>query len=75
MAGKTTLKMVLDVVTFIKDRMVTKEELKAELNPINNRLTSVEKKMEELYKVFDGEVAKRADLGKRVTRLEEKVFD
>lgn len=68
-----------EVVVFMKDHMVTKEELqetlKEELDPIKNRLISVEKKVEGIYKLNDVEVQKRTDLGKRVTRLEEKVLD
>src|SRR3989344_2356932 len=52
-----------ETVTFIKDHMVTKEELKEQLEPINYRLISVEKKVEGLYKLNDGEVQKRVELG------------
>lgn len=74
-----TVGTIVETVVFIKDRMVTKEELKetlkTELDPIKDRLIAVEKKVEGLYKVNDLVVVKQRDLGGRVSKLEQKVLD
>ena len=74
MPKKVTLEMVWDVVSFMKNHMVTKKEFNDRLDPIEDRLSSVEKKVDGIYKVLDVEVQKHADTRKRVVRLEEKVL-
>ena len=53
-----------DVVLFIKDKMVTKDELKNEIDRLENKIDNL----------IDNEVDKRKSLEVRVTKLEEKVF-
>ena len=76
------LKDILDTVNFIKDHMLTKEDgvtkddLRAALKPIEDRLTSVESKIAGTNRRLDQEAMLRTDLAlpKRVSDLEEKTF-
>jgi len=64
-----------DLVLYIKDKMVTKDELKIEMgrleNKIENEIDRLENKIDNL---IDNEMDKRKGLEARVTKLEEKVF-
>lgn len=76
------LKDILETVNFIKDHMVTKEDgvtkddLRAALKPIEDRLTSVESKIAGTNRRLDDEAMLRTDLAlpTRVADLEAKTF-
>ena len=74
------LKDILETVNFIKDHMVTnmvtKDELREALKPIEDRLTSVESKVAGTNRRLDNEAMLRDDLAipKRVSDLETKTF-
>lgn len=60
----------------IKEQMVTKDDLRSGLKPIEVRLTSVESKIAGTNRRLDEEALLRTDLAlpKRVADLEEKTF-
>jgi hypothetical protein len=74
------LRDILETVNFIKDHMVThmvtKDELREALEPIENRLISVESKIAGTNRRLDDEAMLRDDLAlpKRVADLETKTF-
>ncbi|MBI4093409.1 hypothetical protein HY417_00440 [Candidatus Kaiserbacteria bacterium] len=71
---RTTVDSLVETVEFIKDRMVTKSELRDELRETESRLNdAINVKVGGVDRRLDGELDRRKLLEVRVVKLEAKV--
>jgi hypothetical protein len=69
----TNFESILETVNFVKDRMVTKDDLKVveerlagRIDGVDDRLTAVESKISGVRNRLDEEMLRRNDLGCRI---------
>lgn len=63
---------ILEVIGFIKDRMVTKEDLKTALQPIKDELFAINGKLAGIDKRIDREAERNYEQDLRIANLEKR---
>lgn len=64
---------LVEIVGFIKDRMVTKEDLKEELDPIKADISAIKGAIDGIDRRIDREAEERFNQGVRIATLEKKI--